>query len=259
MSSARVMRQVALVGLAVLSSGLFLACGGSEPQAESPADVSAPAAAPEAKSAEKPAEAAEEAQVTGMPEKCSGKGSVCLPEAKWVRKLCNGVYPNVALAMFRGGTPWTRGYVTRKTKAWNASGGASAGDEWVAFDEEVILLYERVADTGGMQVSGAGGGYDALRWDGSCITLSTEEVTTQKAPSPKHGRIDWRYIEEPMQEALRKDEKVSNAYRDRRKECKGAFSGEVSDKCVKADNALTAAIVTSVRDGIELPAPEKLP
>jgi hypothetical protein len=253
------MRQVALVGLALVSSSVFAACGGSKPKAESPADAPAPAeTASSAKSAEKPAEPAAE-ETTGMPEKCSGKGSVCLPDAKWVRRLCNGVYPNVALTMFRGGTPWTRGYVTRKTKAWNASGGASAGDEWVAFDEEVILLYERVSDTGGMQVSGAGGGYDALRWDGSCITLSTEEVTTQKAPSPKHGHIDWRYIEEPIQDALRKDEKVSNAFRDRRKECKGAFSGEVSDKCVKADAALTSAIVDSVRGGIELPKPEKLP
>lgn len=256
------MRQVALLGLAVVSSAFFFACGGAESKAESPADTQgeapAPAAAPVAEKGADDSGSSGEA-VTGMPDKCSGKGSACVPDPKWVRKLCNGVYPNVALAMFRGGSPWTRGYVTRKTKAWNASGGASAGDEWVAFDEEVVLLYERVVDAGGMQVSGAGGGYDALRWDGSCITLSTEEVTTQKAPSPKHGRIDWRYLEEGMQEALRKDEKVSNAVRDRKKECKGAFSGEVSDKCVKADSALTAAIVTAVRGGIELPTPAKLP
>jgi hypothetical protein len=62
-----------------------------------------------------------------------------------------------------------------------------------------------------------------------------------------------------MQEALRKDEKVSTAFRDRRKECKGAFSGEVSDKCVKADNALTENIVKAVEGGIELPLPAKLP
>jgi hypothetical protein len=207
------------------------------------------------KSASEPASAA----TTGVPTKCHDEGGQCLPDPKFVRRLCNGVYPNIALYMFRGGTPWTRAYLTRKTRAVNASGGATSGNEWLAFDEEVILLYARAADLGGMQVSGAGGGYDALRWDGSCVTLGSEEVTTRKAPKPKHAHIDWRYVEEGMQEALRKDESVNNAFRERRKECKGAFSGEVSDKCVKADNALTENIVKAVEGGIELPEPEKLP
>ncbi len=251
------------MGLLFVSSSLLAACGGSEPKAESPADESsAPAApsspAPEAKSATEAAPAAEAAK--GVPTKChDDKGGQCLPDPKFVRRLCNGVYPNVALYMFRGGTPWTRAYLTRKTRAVNASGGATSGNEWLVFDEEVILLYARAADLGGMQVSGAGGGYDALRWDGSCVTLGSEEVTTQKAPKPKHAHIDWRYLEEGMQEGLRKDERVSESYRDRRQECKGAFSGTVSDKCVKADNALTENIVKAVEGGIELPQPDKLP
>jgi hypothetical protein len=35
--------------------------------------------------------------------------------------------------------------------------------------------------------------------------------------------------------------------------------GTVSDKCVKVDDLLSAAIVNFVREGGELPKPEKLP
>src|SRR5690606_5324193 len=143
-------------------------------------------------------------------------------------------------------TLFRSGYATRKVKAWNASGGATSGDEWVAFDEEVILLYARNANLGGMQVSGASGGYDALRWDGSCVTFSGEEVTTRRPPQAKNGRVEWRYLEGPIQEALREDDAVNEAYRLRRQECKGAFSGDVSKKCVQADEALVAAIIKAV-------------
>jgi hypothetical protein len=52
---------------------------------------------------------------------------------------------------------------------------------------------------------------------------------------------------------------VNDAYRVRQKECKGATMGTVSDKCVKADDALSDAIVSFARDGGELPMPQKLP
>ena len=44
---------------------------------------------------------------------------------KFVKKLCNGNYPSIAVYMFSNKT-WTKGYLTRRTQAWNASGGASA-------------------------------------------------------------------------------------------------------------------------------------
>ncbi len=254
------MRRGAVLGLLFVSSCLVSACGGAKPAADSPAEPhdtkeEAPSAA------EEPAAAAPEQESSvGIPTTChDGKGAVCTPDPKFVRKLCNGVYPSVALYMFRGSTPWTRGYLTRKTRAVNASGGPTSGNEWLAFDEEVLLLYSRASDFGGMQVSGAGGGYDALRWDGSCVTLGSDEVTTQKAPKPKYNQIDWRYLEEGIQEGLRKDERVTTAYRARRQECKGVNSGTVSDKCVKADAALTEAIVSAVKGGVELPEPKKLP
>jgi hypothetical protein len=110
-----------------------------------------------------------------------------------------------------------------------------------------------------MQVSGAGGSFDALRWDGSCVTLQSEEMTLSKAPSPKYPPIDFRYLDDDTQEALRKDEKINAAWLARRKECKGATSGEVSLKCVKADEGLTKSVIAFIRGGGTIPEPKKLP
>ncbi|NLE85633.1 MAG: hypothetical protein GX607_04465 [Myxococcales bacterium] len=241
---------------------ILAACGGASPRPET---ADADEASAEVADAEELDDAGaeskdeEDAVVAQLPTECHGSGDVCLPDPKWVKRLCNDVYPNVALHLFREGSPWTRGYATRKVKAWNASGGATSGEEWVAFDEEVILLYARNSNLGGMQVSGASGGYDALRWDGSCVTFSGEEVTTRPPPKAKHGRVDWRYLEAPIQEALRTDDAVNTAYRARRQECKGAFSGAVTKKCVQADEALVGSIIAAVRGGISLPQPTKLP
>jgi hypothetical protein len=143
------------------------ACGGSKPAAEQPEQSSTAEGSSEAvpaageKSADgAPAESADAG--TAVPTKCAKAGSVCTPGFKFVQKLCNGSYPGMALYLFANGSPWTRGYLTRKTKAWNASGGVSSENAWLEFDEEVLVLLERKADTGGMQVSGAGGGH-ALR------------------------------------------------------------------------------------------------
>ncbi len=242
---------------------LALACGGApaaEPATaatpETSADSATARAAPEAAQAEESAPASG-ASGEGVPTKCFKSGAVCSPDPAFVKRLCNGKYPSVGLYLFSN-SAWTRGYLTRRTQAWNASGGASDSG-WVEFDEEVLILYARKADTGGMQVSGAGGSYDALRWDGSCVTLQSEEVTMSKAPAPKNPPIDFRYLDDDTQEALRKNDKVNGAWLERRKECKGATSGEVSLKCVKADENLTKTVIGYVRGGGSIPEPKKLP
>lgn len=255
------MRLVAASLPLVWSLAFVAACGGSKPAeapaAENKAEDAPPPSAADAEEA-KPAAASESAGSAGsVPTECFKKGSMCLPDPQFVKRLCNGKFPSIGLYLFSN-PKWTRGYLTRRTQAWNASGGASDSG-WVEFDEEVLILYARVADAGGMQVSGAGGSFDALRWDGSCVTLQSEEVTMSKAPSPKYPPIDFRYLDDDTQGALRKDEKVNKAWLDRRKECKGATSGEVSLKCVKADDGLTKSVIAFVRGGGSVPEPKKLP
>jgi hypothetical protein len=247
---------VVLLGLALA------ACGGSKAAEPASADTAAAAPPSDAEPAGQGAEAPEKEETASgagesLPTKCFKEGAVCSPDPKFVKRLCNGKFPSIGLFLFAN-PAWTRGYLTRRTQAWNASGGASDSG-WVEFDEEVLILYARKADTGGMQVSGAGGSYDALRWDGSCVTLQSEEVTLSKAPAPKNPPIDFRYLDDDTQEALRKDEKVNAAWLARRKECKGATSGEVSLKCVKADADLTKTVISFVRGGGTVPPPKKLP
>jgi hypothetical protein len=247
--------------LTVLS--LCAACGGSKEPAAAP--ESAPAPEEGASEGEGSEDASTEAEApaaasAGIPKECAKKGgSTCTPPKKFVEKLCSANFPGVALYLFANGSPWTRGYLRGKTKAWNASGGASDNESYLEFDEEVLVLAERKADLGGMQVSGAGASYDALRWDGSCVTLSSEEMTLDRPPTPKNSKVDWRFLDDNVQEALRGDSTVNEAYQARRKECKGATSGDVSLKCVKADEKLSAAVVKAIRGGTKLPEPTKVP
>jgi hypothetical protein len=246
--------------LLIAVAAIPLACGGSQaPAAEPESATPAAAAAGEEKPAEAETEASQTEASAGIPRECARKGSTCFPPKKFVEKLCAASFPGMALYLFANGSPWSRGYLRGKTKAWNASGGASDNESYLEFDEEVLVLAERKADLGGMQVSGAGASYDALRWDGSCVTLSAEEMTLDKPPSPKASKIDWRYVDDNVQAALRTDPDVNEAFQARRKECKGATSGDVSLKCVKADDKLSATIVKAIRGGAKLPEPTKQP
>jgi hypothetical protein len=233
----------------------LVACGGAQNKA---AQSNEPAAA-EQKNAERAASesAPSAAPIQGVPESCARESDqgFCLPDDRFVKALCDDVHQDVALWMFRQGTPWTRAYLTRKTEAWNASGGASVQGE-LAFDEEVLILRERLSKEGGIQVSGAMGSYDALRWNGSCVSLMAEEITKNKPPKLLHSRVEWRWLSDPMQEALRSNDGIVETYRARRAECKGATMGEVSKKCEQLDDKLVALIVKHVREGGKLVEPK---
>jgi hypothetical protein len=240
---------------------LLAACGGAQsPKAEDPASPT-PTAAP-AETAAAPSTDASKSNSAGapvaVPTECSQSGRLCMPDPKFTKRMCNDSYPSLALYFFGNGFPFTRGYLTRKTQAWNAEGGASDND-YLEFDEEVLLLAERGADKNAMQVSGAGGGYMAMRWNGSCVTLAKEEVTLDKPPAPKSAKVEWRFLDDNVQAGLREDKTINTAVQTRRKECKGAVSGDVSLTCVKADDRLTQVIVDYLRKGGKTPVPTKLP
>ena len=234
------------------------ACGGAPvaPPAEPVSAAPTPVADGDAAKT-KPAKAEDSAPLA-VPTGCEKSGRFCLPDQKFSKRMCNDSFPSLALYLFGNGFGFTRGYLTRKTQAWNAAGGAS-DNTFLEFDEEVLLLVERGGDAGGMQVSGAGGGYEALRWNGSCVTLAKEEVTLDKPPSPKVAKVEWRFLDDNVQAALRDDPTINTAVQKRRNECKGAVSGDVSLTCVKADDRLTDVVVDYLRKGGKLPVPSKLP
>lgn len=239
---------------------VLVACGGAQaaPPAEPKQPSSAAAATPDAAPAGSAEPKSAAAEPVTVPTGCVKSGRFCLPDQKFSKRMCNSGSPSLALYLFGNGFGYTRGYLTRKTQAWNAAGGAS-DNSFLEFDEEVLLLVERGGDAGGMQVSGAGGGYEALRWNGLCVTLAKEEVTLDKPPAPKAAKVEWRFLDDNVQAALREDSTINAAVTKRRQECKGAVSGDVSLSCVKADDRLTQVLVDYLRKGGKLPVPSKLP
>lgn len=232
----------------ILSSG----CG-AKPTApatpEAPPPVESAAAAPE------PAPKAEAKGRAAFPTSCSGEGKdPCVPPPDFVKQICEKPLGDLALALFQKDSPFTRGYLTREVDGWNASGGGSSREK-VPFDEEVLLLRVRAEAKGAMQMSGQGG-YDVLRWDGSCISLATEELTQKRPPRGRHAAIPFRYLSEKTQLSLLANEKIKNVYEARRKECKGVTTGDVSAKCEKLDKELSVVIVDFVRNGGKVPRPE---
>lgn len=193
-----------------------------------------------------------------IPGGCSGgKTDPCVPDVAFARNLCNGSFPDVALLLMSKTMPFTHAYLRGDVDGWNAEGGASTRAK-LKFDEEVLVLERRSGNTGGIQVSGTGG-YQVMRWDGNCYTLSDDEITMRRPPAPKHAPITWRYLEEPTKNALLDDAKLKTAYDKRNHECKGAVSGDVTLSCQRADEALSAAVIAAVHAGVVIPTPQHIP
>jgi hypothetical protein len=199
------------------------------------------------------------APAVGIPTRCaSPDAAICVPDPAFIKRLCNGSFPDVALVLMGKDTPFARVFMKGDVDGWNADGGASARAR-LRFDEEILVVRRRTAPTNGIVVGSGGGGYLVMRWDGNCYTLEDSDVTTKKPPSPKVPPIAWRRLEDRTKDALLKSPKVLAAYQKRGKECKGALSGEVTRACEQADTALSNAVVVEIRGGLILPVPEHLP
>jgi hypothetical protein len=194
-------------------------------------------------------------------ESCGDGDTDCMPPEHWVDKLCSGVHPELALHMFRGGSPWKRLYSRAIAPAYNGAGGPSLSDERIQRGEELIALRRnsdaKRSNAGEMSI-GETAGYDLLRWNGSCVTLHDGEFSS-KPPRRRltHARVDWRALGDRVQSTLRENELISRAYLERRRECRGITLGNVTRKCEQQDKSLVAAIVNYVRAGGELPEPSE--
>jgi hypothetical protein len=246
--------------LAVPILCLCTACGGSSAPPDPPKTEPAAAASPGSSAAAATEPAPDDhAAKQKIPDACAGDAGACTMPVAFVKRLCGGVYPELALMFFVKGSPWRRAYVAVKEAApFNGHGGPSS-DERLVFEEELLVLLEKKADTGGMQVSGAGASFDTLRWDGTCATVSAEEVRMTAPSKPKHATIPWRALADETQNALLQNDVVSKTVTERRKECKGATTGTVSAKCEKLDRKLNDVVFDAVRSGTTIPQPAKVP
>jgi hypothetical protein len=260
------------MGGRVVVALLCAACGGGQRGADAPAQPSPAGEANGATDPDEPLEAAgagneskaepgpaASERATGLPKECTESAGLCLPPRGFVKRLCLDAYSGAAIALFEKSSPFSRGYVrSREVKSVNTQGGP-ASDLALRFGEEVVIL----THTGGpganqMQVSGMGG-YDVLRWDGTCATLADEELALRPPVAPRHPPFAWRYIDSNIQAALLTEPSIEAARKLHRKHCHGVSLGRISAACVKAEAELNDSITTAVRAGIALPTPERMP
>jgi len=206
--------------------------------------------------------AADGAPAPPLPAVCAAaepdaKKPLCTPDADFARRACAADFPEVALAFFAKGSPWSRAYLTRDVDAWNAGGGRTHRAK-LAFDEEVVVLQHRKASPGGivmLSAKGDTGSYDVLRWDGSCVSVMAEELTTNRPPAPKRAVVVWRHLDDPTRTALLGTPRIRSGYEALGKACDGTSEA----KCSQAEASLSNAVVDFVRTGGALPAPVHRP
>ncbi|MGC4087383.1 MAG: hypothetical protein QM756_05745 [Polyangiaceae bacterium] len=232
-------------------SGLWVAlfiigCGGSEKPPE----------APQAKAAH-PAKHKAAAEKPAYPQRCVMKRGECLPPADWVNKLCDNIYPDLALHFFNAKTPWQRLYMTARADPFNASGGMSLMGDKLEPGEEVIALRRR--DTTSMMSSGENAGYDVLRWNGACATIHDDDFTEDPPHALRSAPIDWRRLSLQMRQALEAIPEVGEVYELRHQKCRGKSVGIISDQCELYDKKLSEVVAVKVRAGAKLPKPGQLP
>ena len=243
-------RNEALKTMRAITAILLLVCVGcgssARPTAEHPEVASNdPSAAPAGK-ARRP-----------LPDHCAHGKRECVPPPGWVKRLCEDVYPDVALNMFKPGTRWKRLYMLARAEPFNASGGASLLGDKMERGEEVIALKRR-DNTGEMQV-GDNAGYDVLRWNGACATIHDGDFTRDPPREILHSKIEWRRLGLDLRKALEVQPSIAAAQNARRKACHGFSIGQVTKDCEVYDRAFVDEIVRYVQSGGAIPSPSRLP
>ena len=199
----------------------------------------------------------EQAPHAGLPTECYTQGELCLPPPDFVDRLCRAAHVGTAIRLFAKSSPFTRAYVRmREVRALNLRGGPGS-DTNLLFAEEVLLL-ARYGGSEGVQVSGDGG-YDVLRWDGTCATLSSDELVTRVPAPPRHARFAWKYIDDAIQKALLQNEAIRSARAAELKRCRASSDNELSPSCREAAERLNNHVVVAIRKGMDLPHPEYAP
>lgn len=183
----------------------------------------------------------------------------CVPPPGWVKRLCDDVYPDVALHMFSPGTPWKRLYMLARADPFNASGGASLLGDRLERGEEVIALKRRKENEGEIQVGQNNAGYDVLRWNGACATIHDGDYGEDRPSRIVQSKLEWRRLSLPLRQLLEAQPGISAAYEARRKSCKGRHIGVVSGDCEENDRLLMEEVVRYIQSGPTLPAAERMP
>jgi len=140
-------------------------------------------------------------------------------------------------------------------EAWYASAGRSEPAK-LKFSEEVLIVAERQANPQGIKISGTGS-YDVFRWDGTCVSVMSDEVSLRAVSSPEAATIHWKRLRENVRVALEKDRRIKNRNLRRRQECRSMGRSD-ERRCQWAEAALSRMVAQYIRNGGEVPSPDYL-
>ena len=226
-----------------------------ETPAETPADEAplSPASSSVESSEGSPVAPSAEATELELPVSCTPTSSgICTPPESFVRTACSRSSVELALAMFRKSTPWTRAYLRLRTEAWY-TGNRLAAPVQFELDEEVLIVADRGAGRAGKaQIVGASS-YDVYRWDGRCASLMADEVTLRRPPVPRAAAIAWRRLGDETRQLLLKNPGIKSRHGLVRTRCS---EDSTAPRCTEATDALSQHIATYVRRGGEIPDPK---
>jgi hypothetical protein len=166
----------------------------------------------------------------------------CFPSEAYREWLCGRGDPGAAVALFHKGGPWTRAYLARDVESWDPSRRSKRSH--LAFDEEVIVLHPN-KPSGDVVVVGATNALgwtslDAVRADGTCVSLMADEITMKRPPAPKHATIAW----EKLPERTRTELLASPELRKKGEQMTKACAKAALPQCAKAKSQLTDAVVS---------------
>jgi hypothetical protein len=238
-------------------------CGGERKSAKGavhPSDTKASTGATR-RASRKPAKATKDAEPERrtLPTECAYVRDLCVPPPEFVDRLCQHVFPDVAVYMMGPKQPWTHRYVrVREAQAVNPISGR-VGEVGLTFGEEIIVLRYKAGRTeGGIQVSGTER-YEVLRWDGTCASLEEGEFV-EKMPKQQLRYVApaWQRLGDKYRAVLMENGAVADAAATKETDCKGAGLGR-PPKCHKAIENLNRVVAETVHDGFELPPPESIP
>jgi len=183
----------------------------------------------------------------------------CFPPQAFVKALCRGKYPGVALTMFREGTPWRHAWVKIPEVMPQNPYQGPVTHAPLLFSEEVVLLrFHPFVPIEGYSGMGPDR-YDVLRLSGSCASLAVDEIRYRWRGPSRYAPLVWNWLDPELQRALARSDEVGKAKDGQHRACAGRYLGGGDSGCQEATDGLALAIMKQVDAGIDLPTPKKLP
>jgi hypothetical protein len=190
-----------------------------------------------------------------VPTYCASKEKPCVPPSEFVEQLCQGRFASVAPYLFQKHTPFERHFVKNRNCQLKTAFGGPAGEQPLAFAEELLLLRVKLGASAQGKKAPAED-LDFLRWDGTCVTLPKRDVATYLPGVAKAAPVEFDALDTTMRAAVVRDKKLDALYEAREKACKQEPKGSV---CENARRTLSDQLVTAIRSGLRLPMPRERP